>query len=176
MPAPVLRTSRLVLVPAVAEDLPALYRHWNTRAVRRFLWDDAPVETGTIQRVVATSERDFARAGYGIWTVRHTVEGPVIGTCGLRETAAGEVELLFSLDPAKWGLGLATEAARAVLDHLRSADPVVAFTDAGNVASQRVLARLGMAPCDPGDLPARTRWRTGPTPPASTRITPGDQE
>jgi RimJ/RimL family protein N-acetyltransferase len=121
----------------------------------------------TIREAIAASQRDFAQAGYGIWTVRRAADGPVIGTGGLREAADGEVELLFSLDPAVWGRGLATEAARAVLDYTRSVGCVVAFTDVGNVASERVLVRLGMTPCDCCDTPARTHWRTGPIPAAA---------
>ncbi len=123
-------------------------------------WDDSPVEVDTIRQVVAASERDFAWAGYGIWMVRRMEKEPLIGTCGLRGTATREVELLFSLDPVMWGLGLATEAARAVLDYTGSAGRVVAFTDSGNVASQWVLARLGMTPCDSDDAPTRIWWCT----------------
>ncbi len=166
VPVPVLRTLRLVLIPAVNGDIPALYRHWNTLAVRRFLWDDSPVELDTIREVIAASERDFTRWATESGRSAHA-DGPVIGTCGLRGTDDGEAELLFSLDPAMWGLGLATEAARAVLDYNQSVGRVVALTDAGNVASERVLARLGMTPCDSSDAPAGTRWRIGPIPAAA---------
>lgn len=125
VPIPVLRASQLILIPAVDEDLPALSRHWNTPAVRRLLWDDNPVAVDTIRKAIAASERDFAQAGYGIWTVRRTEDGPVIGTCALRKTADGEVDLLFRLDPAVWEWGLATEAAQAVLGGTRPAGPVL---------------------------------------------------
>jgi RimJ/RimL family protein N-acetyltransferase len=155
-----LRTPRLLLVPAAETDVSALARHWADRQVRRFLWDGHPVGVGTVREVVAGSERTFARAGYGIWTVRRPPHGRLVGSCGLRETAEGEVELLYSLDPDLWGRGLATEAARAVLDHARRIDRLVAYTDAGNVASERVVARLGMTRCQTGGTPGVTRWHT----------------
>jgi ribosomal-protein-alanine N-acetyltransferase len=86
--------------------------------------------------------RTFARAGYGIWTVRHAPHGGIVGSCGLRETARGEVELLYSLDSDLWGRGLTTEAARAVLDYAQCIGRVLAYTDRGNLTSERVVARL----------------------------------
>jgi RimJ/RimL family protein N-acetyltransferase len=71
----------------------------------------------------------------------------LIGVAGLRQVEM-QVELLFSLCPGCRGRGLATEAARAVLDDALCSVGVVAFTDAGNLAAQRVLARLGMTPSD----------------------------
>lgn len=128
--------------------------------VRRFLWDDHPVGVTTVREVVAASELTFARAGYGIWTLRHPPHGRIVGSCGLRETAEGEVELLYSLDPDVWGRGLATEAARAGLDYAQCIGHVVAYTDPGNLASERVLARLGMTRCQS----AAPRGRPGGTP------------
>lgn len=157
----VLRTPRLVLTPVRAADVEPLLGHWNDAEVGRYLWDGVPVLAETVRDVVASSERDFSRAGFGVWAVRRTTAGALIGTCGLRATD-DEVELLFSLDPAYRGRGLATEAARVVLDHAVRLDPVVAFTDAGNVASQRVLARLGMTPCDFTTTPW-VRWQLGRT-------------
>lgn len=57
------------------------------------------------------------------------------------------VELGYRLSRAQWGRGYATEAARAWLGYglltLRLPE-IVAFTDAGHIASQRVMAKLGM--------------------------------
>ena len=74
------------------------------------------------------------------------------------------MELLYSLDPDVWGRGLATEAARAVLDHAQYIGRVVAYTDPGNVASERVAARLGMTRCQTGDTSGVTRWHTTTVP------------
>ena len=73
-----------------------------------------------------------------------------MGVCGLRRVGGREdVEILYSLEPAAWGQGLATEAGRAVLGfafgELRLARVLGGF-DAPNTASSQVLARLGMKP------------------------------
>lgn len=41
------------------------------------------------------------------------------------------MELLYSLDPDVWGRGLATEAARVVLDHVQYLGRVVPYTNPG---------------------------------------------
>src|SRR5688572_7247933 len=59
--------------------------------------------------------------GFGLWAVVHREDSSVIGYCGLtrHEALAGapEIEIGYRLKPAYWGRGLATEAARAVVDH-----------------------------------------------------------
>jgi len=155
----VLRTPRLVLTPVCEGDVTQLHAHWNDAEVGRWLWDGTSVLEDAVRDLVASSERDFTRAGYGIWAIRRTTTGNVVGTCGLRETD-GQLELLLSLDPGC--RGRATEAGQVVLDHAVRIGGVVAFTDADNVASQRVLARLGMTPCDFSAQPW-VRWRLGST-------------
>ena len=156
----VLRSPRLVLAPVNDRDVEQLHAHWNDPAVGCHLWD-GPVPADAVRDLVACSERGFTRAGYGIWAIRRTMVGGLVGACGFRE-AEGQLELLLSLDPAVRGQGLATEAARVVLDHTVRVGSVVAFTDADNVPSQRVLARLGMTPYDFA-APPRVRWRLGGT-------------
>jgi RimJ/RimL family protein N-acetyltransferase len=58
----------------------------------------------------------------------------------------GLVEVGWHLHPRHQGQGLATEAARAVLDLAGQTglDQVLALTDLDNIASQRVATRLGM--------------------------------
>ena len=58
-----------------------------------------------------------------------------------------EWEVGWAVDPACWGHGYATEAARGVLDYLfkeLNAHRVVAFCKTLNVASWRVMEKLGM--------------------------------
>jgi RimJ/RimL family protein N-acetyltransferase len=138
---------RLRYHPMRAADVAALHAHWNTPAVRRFLWDDEEVAPDTVRAVLTASDADFARAGYGLWVVTDAA-GTLVGSCGLRPVEdTAEIEILYSVEPARWGAGLATEAAAAVLRHA-FADlglaRVLGGTDEPNVASRRVLEKLGM--------------------------------
>jgi [ribosomal protein S5]-alanine N-acetyltransferase len=143
-------TARLVLTPLEDRDLVPLHAHWNDPQVARYLWDANPVALQTVAEVIARSTRTFQTSGWGLWSLRRTEEPPLLGVCGLTpfEHAEG-VELLYSLTPAHWGQGLATEAATAVLTHAfdtLTLPEVLATTDDANTPSIRLLTRLGATP------------------------------
>ena len=108
------------------------------------------------------------RYGYGLWATLRKDRDELIGRCGLlpwraTETPEGElvlegadehpvdgvtyeIELAYLLGREHWGLGLATEAARAIVDHaLRTLRPtrLICLFDPRNVASRRVAERVG---------------------------------
>jgi RimJ/RimL family protein N-acetyltransferase len=58
-----------------------------------------------------------------------------------------EIELGYDLHPDAWGRGLATEGARAVMQHAfgpLGLERVVAVVKPDNIASQRVLEKAGL--------------------------------
>jgi ribosomal-protein-alanine N-acetyltransferase len=144
-----LRTPRLRLRPLEPADRAALHRLWTDPDVRRFLWDDRVIELADVDGVLAASAATFAAEGFGHFALREEDAGPLLGTCGLHRYAPGaEPELLYSLAREQWGRGLATEAARAVVDDAfgrLAFARVVARADVPNRESQRVMQRLGMA-------------------------------
>ncbi len=143
-----LTTPRLELRPLDDTDVASLVRHWGDAQVRRYLWDDKPVTVDMVNAIVTTSDRDFKRAGFGIWAVRLKGEQSLIGMCGLRQVRNSEaVEILYSLRPRYWHNGFATEAAHAILRYgfeRIGLEDIVASYDFANVASAGVLKRLGM--------------------------------
>jgi RimJ/RimL family protein N-acetyltransferase len=144
-----LRTPRLRLRPLAPADRAALHRLWTDADVRRFLWDDRVITLAEVDGVIAASVATFAAEGFGHFALREDEAGPLLGTCGLHRYAPGdEPELLYSLARGHWGRGLATEAARAVVDDAFARlgfSHVSARADAPNRGSQRVMQRLGMA-------------------------------
>lgn len=87
--------------------------------------------------------------GGGWWAVEQREGGAFIGTVGafFRETGEPRVELGWSLHPAHWGHGFATEAAAAALQfafNSQGAPQVIAHIAAGNAASIGVSKHLGM--------------------------------
>ena len=143
-----LRTSRLRLRPILPADREALHRIWTEPEVRRFLWDDRVIDLATVDGVIERSVLSFAAESFGLFALRESEAGALVGTCGLYRVAKGaEPELLYSLAPASFGRGLATEAARAVLEDAftRLRLPrVLARADVPNRDSVRVMERLGM--------------------------------
>jgi [ribosomal protein S5]-alanine N-acetyltransferase len=102
--------------------------------------------------ILAYMERNLAHwatFGFGVWLLRDQT-GALIGRAVLRHLdveGVDEVEVGYGFYPEFWGRGLATEVARAVVRiglvqlGLRS---LVAVTQPGHVASQRVMLKAGM--------------------------------
>jgi RimJ/RimL family protein N-acetyltransferase len=144
-----LRTGRLWLRPIEPADRDALHRLWTEPDVRRFLWDDRVIDLAAVDGVIAASAATFATEGFGHFALREGEADPLIGTCGLHRYAPGaEPELLYSLAPERWGCGLATEAAHAVVADAFARlgmARVLARADVPNRDSVRVMERLGMS-------------------------------
>lgn len=141
-------TARLGLAPLSAADAPALHELWTDPAVRRYLWDDVAIPRERTDAIVAGSEDRFERLGHGLWAVRLESDPMLAGVAGLWAFhEPPRLELIFCVASARWGRGIATEAADAVLRHVfddLEHARVEASTDAPNAASVRVLEKLGM--------------------------------
>lgn len=102
---------------------------------------------------------NYHRQGHGFWAVEERGTGTPVGMCGLvHRPGLPDVDLGYAFLPQAWGRGLAREAARACLAHghqVLGLRRILAITLPGNVASQAVLAAIGMQPagevCLPGD-------------------------
>ena len=145
----VLETERLRLVPFGVDDVDALHELWTDPAVRRYLWDDEVIPRSTAEEIVTASTRDFARSGYGFWSLwsRDGV-GALMGFCGFRRFEETDTpELLYGILPAHWGRGYVTEAGHAVIRHgfeRCGFTRILAATDTPNQSSVQVMQRLGM--------------------------------
>jgi RimJ/RimL family protein N-acetyltransferase len=109
----------------------------------------------------------FESHGFGIYAAELIETGEFIGFIGLNTPRFDAlflpaVEIGWRLAHAHWGQGLATEGARAVVQHAFQAlklPSLVSFTTAANLRSRRVMENIGMAH-DPAsdfehpDLPA----------------------
>lgn len=142
------RTPRLLLRPGWVEDAPALHRAIADEGIVRNL-AKAPWPYRA-EDAEAFLSRD--RAGHDPVSLifLRTAGAPRLAGCiGLDRMPSGEVELGYWIARPFWGLGIATEAGRAVIanarDTLRIARLVAGhFID--NPASGRVLRKLGFRP------------------------------
>ena len=111
-------------------------------------------------RLLERIEADFDRQGFGFWALQRKDSGAFIGLCGLRPVGFAApfcpaLEIAWRLDRRHWRQGLASEAARAVLDCAFTRlglDQVVAFTAAGNLASQALMRAIGLRADPAGDF------------------------
>lgn len=152
------RTERLLLRPGWVEDAPALTEAFSREQVVMNLatapWPYA------VDDAVAYLGRDRKAGEADLLIFQRTMGAPrLIGGIGLAARGA-HLELGYWIVPSHWGLGFATEAARAVVDIARDSlriERLVSgyFTD--NPASGRVLDKLGFSPTGQEIRPSHAR-------------------
>ncbi|GGF00584.1 N-acetyltransferase [Aliidongia dinghuensis] len=145
----ILETARLRLVPYRMDHLDGLHAMSSDPRVVRYLGG----VTKTLEETVAAIECQMGRweaHGFGWWTFFRISTGEIIGA-GCIQYLAGIVgsplEIGWRLRPDHWGQGFATEAARTMaafaFDQLKAPE-LLAVAHPENIASRRVMERLGM--------------------------------
>lgn len=154
---PPLSSSRLVLEPVRVEEFPYLYALWSEPLVRRYLFDDRFVSLALARSMFETCLEGRER-GTGLWVVQNADRSARLGCVGLNLTTvvaeaeprlAGLLEPVIALHPSQWQQGYAVEAVRSVLTYafdVLDQRRVAGATDVPNVASVRMLERLGFVP------------------------------
>lgn len=148
--APILHTDRLTLAPLSLDHWEAYADAWADPELTAFI--------GGKPRARQESWTKFTQGiglwplvGYGYWAFLDRQTGAFLGNGGLARFERGIAELEgypeagWAFVPAAWGKGLATEAMAAVLDWADDAlkSEIRCIIDPGNVASQKVAAKLG---------------------------------
>ena len=141
---PELHTDRLLLRPFHSGDVDDVFAYAQNPEWNRFLPVPDPytrrdADEFVARCILADGEERFE------WAVVH--DGRVSGGVSLTVHRAGVAELGYSIARPLWGQGLATEAARAIIEHAFENLGLVriqAFADLRNVGSWRVMEKLGM--------------------------------
>jgi len=146
----ILETKRLVLRHQVLQDLDDLWALYCDPEITRYI-PDAPRS-----RQEAKEELEWHRNGHprfpelGLWATIHKETGRFIGRCGLLPWTIDErqeVEVAYTIAREYWGQGLATEAAKAILNYgfeQLNLSRLVSLIDSENIASQKVAEKIGM--------------------------------
>jgi ribosomal-protein-alanine N-acetyltransferase len=145
-----LETARLLLRWFTFDDLAAYFELASNPRVIRYVGNQ-PVATleAAKELMIAAPLTDYATYGYGRFACVWKESGEIVGFCGpkfLPDTQ--EVDLGYRFLPDFWGRGLATESSLAVIDYARNQlglRRLVAWVHVDNVASARVLAKLGFS-------------------------------
>lgn len=145
-----LRTARLLLRQLRDNDVAAFAQLSADPAVMRYLAPFAKREA--MDAWVMAARKHWQDHGFGPWVVELPGERPFIGVVGLSNLRfalpfAPAVEAAWRLAPRYWGQGYAYEAARAAIDDgfgRLGLEEIVAFTVPANLASRRVMEKLGM--------------------------------
>jgi RimJ/RimL family protein N-acetyltransferase len=150
-------TNRLLLRAWEESDAQALLDVYADDEVWPWLGSDpAPCPDLEAARLRATRWATLGEGPLGFWAIETPgISGVLPQPCGsvvllTLPRSDGEpsdaIEVGWALNPAAWGHGIATEAARAVLDRARVAgvSRVHAVVREGNARSMAVCDRLGM--------------------------------
>jgi RimJ/RimL family protein N-acetyltransferase/uncharacterized protein YndB with AHSA1/START domain len=144
-----LATSRLLIRRWTLDDAPAAFAMFSDPEVMKYVGDGRPVPSLEAMREgLGRRVERYESERLGSWAVvlRETEE--LVGGGALNVVEDGpEIEVAYQLGRRAWGKGYATEAARALLGHGFDAlglDRVIGITYPENLASRRVLEKIGM--------------------------------
>jgi RimJ/RimL family protein N-acetyltransferase len=144
-------TDRLVVRTWADEDAAALVVIGSDPEVVRYL-GGVPWSPADARSMIERYREIGDSLGVTSWALEDRRRGSLVGHCGFARTNAPcfrpeIVEIGWTLDRRRWGEGLATEAAKAVMPRaLQLFEPwrIVSKCQVENIASERVMQRLGL--------------------------------
>ena len=146
---PLLKTERLRLEPQVEAHTDALMQALSSPRTHEFVPGDPPLDRERFADRMKKLESRISTDGlqhWLNWTVFSGLE--VIGTVQADATdSTSSASIAYMFHPNSWGKGFAFEATSAMLEHLKSqgVTSFKAWTDTRNLASHKLLERLGFA-------------------------------
>ncbi|MBA3338207.1 MAG: GNAT family N-acetyltransferase [Geodermatophilaceae bacterium] len=150
----VVETERLILRQFLDSDVDDLVELDSDPAVMQFINGGRPTSRSVIEGKLLPMYLAQYSAGdqFGRWAAIEASNGAFLGFFHLRaapQTPDEEPELGYRLHRSAWGYGYATEGCQALLDKgfaAWGAHRVVAQAMVVNLASRRVMEKLGMKP------------------------------
>ena len=147
-----LKTSRLYLRRFKVSDAQMVYDNWSSdEEVTRYVTWPAHKDIITTKRILMDWQLYYQSPNAYQWAIVDRETDEVIGSISLyefhRRGMRHQCELGYCLSKHYWNKGLMTEAASRVLEFAFKeigVDSVIAKHDVRNVASGRVMQKLGM--------------------------------
>jgi RimJ/RimL family protein N-acetyltransferase len=183
-------TERLILRRWFAADAPAMEAIWLEPQVWDALQPNRPFDPHQWRGMLERHVRHWEVHGFGLWAVTTREDPQPMGWIGASHPTfvpelAEEVEIGWTLRPALWGMGLATEGASAAIGATFATLPserVISLIHPANERSIAVANRLGMSrageaiPPDLGDplivyARSRSSWSSSSSRGASVQST-----
>ncbi len=147
----VLVTERLELRLIDPADIDLHIQHLNTPKVMALLGGAKPKPV--IAEKLMKSRALFEREGFGFLHIWERGSSELVGHCGIKRVDnplapnPGDHEVGWLIREDRWRRGYAKEAMRAVIDwafNAHGAPHVVALTSLSNIASWKLMEKLGM--------------------------------
>ena len=148
MSSTVFQSERLLCRHWIAEDFEPLLAVYSDPEAMRWVGDGQPIGQGECEEWFKVTEANYAKRGYGMFTLVERDSGTVVGFAGLVHPGGQtEPEIKYAFLRTHWGVGLATEAVPQLLAYGASVHGlrrIIATVAPSNLVSQRVLAKAGM--------------------------------
>ncbi|MBK8054423.1 MAG: GNAT family N-acetyltransferase [Saprospiraceae bacterium] len=147
-----INTENLILRPLQVEDAPSLFALDSDNRVMQYLGNQVLTDIAQVYQYLENIILQYEENGIGRWTVIENKSGKLIGWSGIKlireETNGHEdfYDLGYRLRPQFWGLGYATESAKAwtkIADETLNIEFLYATANVENQGSQRVLKKSG---------------------------------
>ncbi len=144
-----LSTARLQLLPYILEESEEFQRLNNDSFIRKYLWDDEPIDAMTADDIMEQNLRHFEENQYGLWKIQLRNTKKTIGYVGLWHFfEEPQPQLIYALLKRYTKKGYATEASQVIIRYAIDQlgfEYLTAATDEPHLDSQRVAQRLGMS-------------------------------
>lgn len=144
MPPTTIETERLWLRQPQITDLDALAAIYADAEVMRFIKDGTRTRLQAAESLHALMD-EWEHNKIGVWVVIEKYTEHLLGLCGF----VGQAELGYIFAKSAWGMGIATEAARACIKYgfeVAGYEHIGAGALRENSASLHILQKLGMSP------------------------------
>lgn len=132
------------------DDLDELFALYRDPEIRRYFPEGVLTPEETKEELEWHMHGHPRHPELGLWATIYKKTGRFIGRCGLLPWEIDgklEVEIAYLLDKSFWGQGLATEAAKGILEYAfgkLELSRLICLMDPENIASQKVAGRIGM--------------------------------
>ncbi|MGB5236303.1 MAG: GNAT family N-acetyltransferase [Flavobacteriaceae bacterium] len=162
-----IETERLLLREITLDDKEALFKLHSDPGVQEYTGEPVVESIEAIEKAILTRINNYEKYGYGRWATYLKNGMQFVGWAGLAYLPEfDEIDLGYRLLPEYWGLGIATEASRAILNYgfdTLKLKKIIAIALKENKASIRVMEKVGMkfykfAPYEPGSEDALWYW------------------
>ena len=144
----VFQSERLLCRRWIPDDLESLIAVYTDPVAMRHVGDSSPITRSDCEEWFRVTEANYAKRGYGMFTLVETESRLVVGFAGLVHPAGqSEPEIKYALLRSHWGRGFGSELVPHLLSYgsrVHGLTRVIATVAKGNLASQRVLAKAGM--------------------------------
>lgn len=143
-----LKTNRIGFSKWSLQDIGLARSLWGDKAVTKFICAKGEFTAQEVEDRLKLEVENDERFHVQYWPIFDLVTGDFIGCCGLRpfEIENQTYEFGIHLKPEYWGKGIATEAAKAVIDYTFTdlkANNLFAGHHPKNTGSKNLLTKLG---------------------------------